>query len=68
MGHSSGLGSCHAACTILHCTWCLLLQGLNMPQVLRNTLNCTLPIEIVHNGPLEATPDVIQRFQVIREI
>ena len=33
-------------------------------QVLRDTLNCTLPIEIIYNGPLEMDAWAIQKFEV----
>lgn len=35
-----------------------------LPQVLRQTLNCTLPIEIVYNGPVEADEVVRRQFEV----
>lgn len=35
-----------------------------MVQVLRDTLNCTLPIEIVYNGPAEMDAWAIQKFEV----
>jgi hypothetical protein len=33
-------------------------------QVLRDTLNCTLPIEIIYNGPLEMDAWAIRKFEV----
>ena len=35
-----------------------------LPQVLRDTLNCTLPIEIIYNGPAEMDLWAINKFQV----
>lgn len=33
-------------------------------QVLRNTLNCTLPVEVVYNGAEEMGPDLVHKFEV----
>ena len=33
-------------------------------QVLRDTLNCTLPIEIIYNGPREMDEWAVNKFQV----
>ena len=33
-------------------------------QVLRDTLNCTLPIEIIYNGPREMDQWAVNKFQV----
>lgn len=35
-----------------------------LPQVLRDTLDCTLPIEIIYNGPAEMDLWAINKFQV----
>ena len=35
-----------------------------LPQVLRDTLNCTLPIELIYNGPAEMDQWAINKFQV----
>lgn len=35
---------------------------------LRETLNCTLPIEIIYNGPSEMDDWAIQKFEVRRLI
>ena len=34
-------------------------------QVLRDTLNCTLPIEIIYNGPREMDDWAVNKFQVL---
>ena len=33
-------------------------------QVLRDTLNCSLPIEIIYNGPKEMDEWAVNKFQV----
>ena len=33
-------------------------------QVLRDTLNCSLPIEIIYNGPAEMDEWAVNKFQV----
>lgn len=35
-----------------------------LAQVLRDTLNCTLPIEIIYNGPGEMDSWAVNKFQV----
>lgn len=34
-------------------------------QVLRDTLNCSLPIEIIYNGPREMDEWAVNKFQVL---
>ena len=51
------------ACTTLP-IWLLDPIDNAVQQVLRDTLNCTLPIEIIYNGPAEMDAWAIQKFEV----
>lgn len=35
-------------------------------QVLREELDCQLPVEVIYNGPLEMTHEVLARFEARR--
>lgn len=53
-------------CTIRHVN-ARLCMGLRAPrQVLREQLQCELPVEVIYNGPMEMTPEILARFEARR--
>ncbi|KAK9839306.1 hypothetical protein WJX81_006877 [Elliptochloris bilobata] len=41
----------------------LLNHAYSTIKVLREELDCQLPVEVIYNGPLEMTPEVLSRFE-----
>jgi hypothetical protein len=46
---------------------CTILPTSRAPrQVLREQLECQLPVEVIYNGPMEMTPEILARFEARR--